>query len=72
MAAQKRFEPACAYCGRPIKAWKSEHGGGRKTVKRPAPDHDLCQRCWQGEQDRNQRQFRSVMVREPWRSCECS
>ena len=38
-------------CGRPIKAWQMRTG--RRKVKKPSPDHDLCQKCWKASQDRS-------------------
>lgn len=39
--------PSICSCGRPIVAWTKF----RRKVISPSPDHDLCQRCWKGEQD---------------------
>ena len=38
----------CIECSRPVIVLRPNWGG----VQKPRADHDLCQKCWKAEQDR--------------------
>ena len=44
----------CAECGRPVTIYNVYK---RRMVK-PDRDHDLCQRCWKAQSDRNREAMR--------------
>jgi len=43
----------CSECGRPIVAFVIRRVSAGKRKITPTLDHDLCQKCWKAELDRN-------------------